>query len=149
MPYDNKKLIAAIESWLADRCKVGYGQVYSAALQADFEDYCAKTGAIKSSPGVIAFGREMTKKGFGRKRVSGLQYMTGIELINPPEHIIERRQKRTAAAIEKSISESKKREGLLKNNIAKKVKRARNNDAVERRMKLETKERNVAAGDVD
>ncbi len=149
MPYDSTKLIAAIESWLTERCKVGYGQVYSGALQADFENYCAKTGALKASPGVIAFGREMNKKGFGRKRVNGLQYMTGLELKNPPKHVVERRQKRTTAVIEKSISAQKKRASQVKENVKRKIKRARDGDAVKKRMKLESKERNIAAGKAD
>lgn len=149
MSYDNTKLIAAIEGWLTERCKVGYGQVYSGALQADFEDYCAETGALKATPGVIAFGRELNKKGFGRKRVAGLQYMTGLELNHLPKHVVERRQKRTTAVIEKSISARKKRESQVKSNVKKTIKRAKGEDAVKRRMKLETKERNVAAGEVD
>ncbi len=149
MPHDSTKLIAAIEGWLTKRCKVGYGQVYSGALQADFEDYCRETGALKASPGCIAFGREMNVKGFGRKRVAGLQFMTGLELKNPPKHFVARHHKRTLEKIEKSISGQKKRASQVKQNVKKKIKRAKGHDAVKKRMKLETKERNVAAGEVD
>ncbi len=149
MPYDSTKLIAAIEGWLTKRCNVGYGQVYSGALQLDFEDYCRETGALKATPGAVAFGREMTKKGFGRKRVAGLQYITGLELNHLPKHVVERRHKRTTETIEKSISESKTRAVQLKQNVAKKVKRVRGDAAVKKRMKLETKDRNIAAGEVD
>ena len=144
--YDNTKLVKTIKAWLKSRCNVGYGQVYTAALLADFENYCRDTGALKASPGFSAFGREMTKLGFGRKRVAGLWDMTGLEL---KKHIqvSQRRRKSSLKSGEKSETGRKNRASKKRANIAAKIKRAKGDSAVVARMKKESKKTNIAAGE--
>jgi hypothetical protein len=148
MSYDNTTLNEALDKWLKKRCNVGYGQVYCGDLQADFEDYCRQTGAMKASPGMIVFGREMTLKGFGRKRVNGMQYMTGLELKNPRHTTERRRVKRTQSSV-KADEERKARRADVKKKISAEVKKVKGDPAVKRRMKMETKQRAIDAGKVD
>ena len=57
MSHDSTKLIKAIDKWLKENCKVGFGEVYCMSLLEDFEEFCSETGALKASPGHAAFGR--------------------------------------------------------------------------------------------
>jgi hypothetical protein len=117
-------------------------------LLEDFEEFCSKTGAMKASPGHSAFGREMYLKGFGKKRVNGLQHITGLTL-KKPRRIVEHRLERSVQSGMDAAVERKSREKLAKKDIAALVKDARDDDAVARRMKQETKKHAQDAGKVD
>ena len=148
MPHDNTKLIKAINKWLKKNCEVGFGHVYCAALLEDFEEFCSKTGAMKASPGNSAFGREMYLKGFGKKRVNGLQHITGLSL-KKPRRIVEHRLERSVKSGMEAAVERKSREVAAKKEIDQKVKDAKDDAAVKRRMKKETKQHAQDAGKVD
>lgn len=141
MSYDDTKLQAAVGAWLEACCSVGYGQVYSAALQKSFEDWLATSHALKCTPGMIAFGKELNRRGFECKRHAGLQYRTGLSLIVMVTDVVERRQQRTIAVISKLEDERKLRAAAKRSEISAEVDAAKARKAVKRRMKKETKER--------
>ena len=149
MAYDNKKLEAAVGKWLTKHCDVGYGEVYSGALQRSFEGFLHVTGALQSSPGDVAFGREMTRRGFGRKRKNGLQYMTGLVLKDPVGDVFVRRYQKQGDPEAKAAQSRDDRRKKARKNISARIRRIKNTDAVEKRVKLETKKRNMDAGEVD
>lgn len=145
MAYDNTKLQIAVGGWLEAKCTVGYGQVYAMELLASFENYCRETSALKASPGIIAFSREMNRREFGRKRISGLQYMTGLELIErvPVE---ERRLSRAIATGKRYEHERAELEAAMKSEVDVALDEIQEADEVAMRMLAETKERIAGAG---
>jgi len=149
MVYDNTKLEAAVGKWLEVKCKVGYGMEYSGALQKSFEDFLAETAMLQCSPGVIAFGREMNRRGFGRKRFCGLQHITGLALLEQPGYVEERRMDRGRNALIHAEEERQEREKQVKKKIKKEVGDTKEDRAVKRRMAKETKERIANVGLVD
>jgi len=149
MSHDSVKLKKAIGKWLKKCCKVGYGEVYSGAALISFENYCQDTAALKASPGRIAFGREMNLLGFGRKRIKGLVYITGLTLKKPPENVVARRNRFPNEVGEKSTTEREDRAGKMKDKIEDEAGGVKNEDKVLARMKKETKARNITAGEQD
>lgn len=143
--YDNKKLEAAVTAWLEQHCEVGFGQVYSMELYTDFESYLRETKALQAGPGITAFGRTLTTKGFGRKRVNGLQYVTGLELKDP----VKVAEQRRLASIERGQEAEAERKKARRSIVAS-VSRQKNSTVqesdVDERMRLESKERNINAG---
>lgn len=143
--YDNEKLEAAVTAWLESRCEVGFGQVYSVELYTDFEAFLRETKALQASPGITAFGRTLTTKGFGRKRVNGLQYVTGLELKAPVQVDPQRR----AASIERgqeAEAERKKARRSIVASVSRKKNTTLQESEVDKRMRMESKERIAAAG---
>lgn len=149
MPYDHSKFEAAVTGWLATCCKVGYGQVYSGELLQSFENYLRETAALKSTPGMNAFSKEMNRREFGRKRVAGLQYMTGLELLVPIPNVVEQRLGRGIETGLKFEQDRKIREAATKDFIQAELDAKAERKAVKQRMKQETRERIANAGKND
>ena len=148
MSHDSTTLVKAINKWLKKNCKVGYGHVYCGALLDDFEEFCSKTGAMKASPGHSAFGREMSIKGFGRRRVNGLQHITGL-VLKKSRRVVEHRTERSVQSGVEAAVERKSRQKDVEAQVKGAVKDARDDAAVKRRMKKETKQHAQDAGKVD
>ena len=85
MTYDNTKIRAAMNGWLAARCDVGFGATYVGDLLEDFENWLAETSALESSPGPVVFGKELLRLEFEKKRKLGLTYWAGMRLRKSPE----------------------------------------------------------------
>ncbi|TFH47678.1 MAG: hypothetical protein E4H01_07825 [Lysobacterales bacterium] len=141
--YDSTKLIAAIDAWLVKNCTVGFGEVYSGLALADFENFLRESKMLQCSPGRIAFGRELRSKEFGQKRHAGLMYYTGFELLNPPLHVEERRHGKISAAAVQAEVERKVRAKKARKAAKAEMAATQDKAAVKRRMKRETKERNI------
>jgi hypothetical protein len=146
MAYDQKKLSSAINKWLKKRCNVGYGQVYFGVLLADFEEFCAETGALQATPGHSVFGEALTKMGFERKRVNGLQYVTGLDMKNPPKIVVENRRAQSFVSGEVAEDERQDRAKEAQDAVQSELDTVRDDAAVKRRMKKETKARLQEAG---
>lgn len=144
--YDNEKLDKALDQWLRECCEVGFGQVYSRALLMSFEVFVAREKLLQASPGMTAFGAALTRRGFGRKRVNGLQWRTGLVLKTPPAPVEEARHSpdpEKVKAVEKQI---RSRKTEVKKKVQTAAEKAKDKDEVRRRMREESKDRNIAAG---
>jgi len=145
MAYDNTKLDEAIRRWIERDCDETFGETYAGDLLASFESFCADTGAMKRSPGRVAFGKALARREFEKRKVCGLTYWAGIVLTAPPEvsvprenakkedtqRLAARREKIAARQAEEARKEQERRE------------RAK---TVKRRMAGETKEKVASAG---
>lgn len=107
MAYDNTKLNAAFTRWIDECCVLTLGGTYSGDLLDSFEDFCAKTGMLKRSPGRVAFGRELARLGLEKYKDTGMTHWAGIKLKNPPANSRFRLQ---AATITRMEREGKERE---------------------------------------
>jgi hypothetical protein len=145
--HDNAKLEKAVAKWLKKNCIEGFGQVYSRALMADFEEFLRKTKLLQASPGITAFGIELNRLGFGRKRVNGLQYVTGLEL-KEIRQVKPARQARSQVRANKSEVERKQRVKKVKASVNSKIKRTTAVDEVDKRMKAESKKHNQSAANL-
>jgi len=143
------KLEIAVGKWLKAKCEIGYGTAYSGALLSSFEEFLEDTAALQTSPGVIAFGREMNRRGFGRKRINGQAHMTGLKLLDRPKNVPDRRMDRGLATMVQAEEERKEREKQVKNEVKKVMGETKAARSVKRRMKKETKERIANVGLVD
>lgn len=118
--YDETKLEAAVDAWAQQRAKLGYGQHYTRELLADFEAFLAETAMLQASPGMPAFGRQLTRLGCGQRRLHGVTFRTGIALLSPPPGITPREQYkpskkslRTAPATRAKIAKTTKAKAIM------------------------------------
>jgi len=144
--YDETKLEAAIDAWVKERAKLGYGQHYTRDLLADFEAFLAETAMLQASPGLPAFGRQLTRIGLGQRRLNGMTYRTGIMLKTPPpeapreQYAPTKKRHRTAKATQTKIAKTARKKAILSDE-----ERAERKRKVKERMAGETaeKHRNV------
>ena len=85
MSYDNTKLDDAISRWVKRDCSESFGETYAGDLLNNFEEFCADTGAMKRSPGRVAFGKCLARREYEKRKVCGLTYWAGIVIKKPPE----------------------------------------------------------------
>ena len=134
----------AVGEWLKDYCSVGFGDVYCRELLLSFEQWLHNNAILQTSPGMPAFSKEMNCRGFGRKRVSGLQHITGLKLVVPVVgDVKEMRLARAMTRAKKSERIRQKREASVKASINAIVSEVQDMDKVRLRMREETKERNI------
>ena len=143
MAYDNTKLELAVDRWLTAECIEGFGETYSGTLLTSFEDFCFESGALKRSPGRVAFGSALKRRGFETRKMGGLTFWAGITLKTPPA-IIEPRQNPAAAESRTAtrVHKIEENQSKLENSAAERAQRAAE---VKKRMRDETKERNQRA----
>jgi hypothetical protein len=143
MVYDNTKLTQALHGWIKAKCDEGFGSSYARDLQDSFEAWCAATGALKRSPGHVAFGRELKKLGFTRYKVGGLSHYEGLLLkeASTVEAITDPKVKQEIATMVRKRAEvgEKKLEKIRRETKAQRKVRMRE---FKKEMKQETAKRN-------
>lgn len=138
--YDESKLEAAVDAWAKKRADLGFGQHYTRDLLADFEAFLAETKMLQASPGMAAFGRQMTRIGLGQRRLNGKTWRTGITLKKPPKprephtYAPTKRRQRTAKATQKRVAAAQRNQAVMSEDD-----RAKRKREIKERMKRENR----------
>lgn len=145
--YNSTKLIKAISAWIKADCQEGFGQTYAGSLFQSFEAYLERTSALKSSPGRIAFGRELAGlKRFEKKQIGGLTHWTGI-VLKAPATVVPLRQAKT---IKKLTQRATVRTKQLKSSPKKRAAEQKSRlKEVRKRMKAESAKHSLDVGSQD
>jgi hypothetical protein len=145
MSYDNTKLDLAVSAWIKDNCFESKGETYAGDLLADFETYVAQTGALKGSPGRVAFGKALARAGFEKRKHCALTYWLNLLLEKPPEVSIPRSNKKPANTlrVETKIEKELKFAKLAEKKAAERKRQAA---TVQKRLLQETKQAFQAVG---
>lgn len=145
MVYDNTKMDAAITKWIKRDCRQCPGETYAGDLLESFEKYCSRTGALKSSPGRVAFGKALRRRDFDKRKVCGLTYWAGL-VIAKPRGITTPRQNAKSSDTKRLRQHQEfldKKTKLAEDKLAERKAHAA---AVKARMKAENKKHNQAVG---
>ena len=145
MAYDNTKMDAAINRWIKKNCIEGFGETYAGDLLKSFDDYCAKTGSLKRSPGRVVFGMALARRNYEKRKVCGLVYWAGLLLKAPPGVTAPRENAKSSDTlrVKQHRERMDKKEELAKEQAAERESRAAR---VRARMAGESKKNNQAAG---
>ena len=145
MSYDNTKMDAAITKWIKRDCRQGSGETDAGDLLESFEKYCSRTGALKRSPGRVAFGKALRRRDYEKRKVCGLTYWAGL-VIAKPLGMTTPRQNAKSPDTERLRQHQKFLDKTTKTAKDKLAERETHAAAVQERMKAENKKHNQAVG---
>ena len=141
MSYDNTKLDAAINRWIKRDCSESFGETYAGDLLTNFEEFCADTGALKRSPGRVAFGKCLARREYEKRKVCGLTYWAGILIKKPP--VVSVPRENTKSPDTKRMDAQRERQDKLDQEAKEKAAEKKSRAAkVKKRMKKESKKVN-------